>query len=108
MPRAAASFSVKPTNATCGSVNTTEISSRSSVLRGAPGRAMLCAAISPCVTAMWTISCGPVQSPAAKMCGALVCILWFVTTYATCQVFTPAFGRFNDDCSVKATTAKRE
>ena len=44
---------------------------------------------------MWTISCGPVQSPAAKMCGALVCILSFVTMRPF-SVFTPAFSKPND------------
>ena len=44
---------------------------------------------------MWTISCGPVQSPAAKICGALVCILLFAMTRPL-SVFTPAFSRFKD------------
>ena len=44
---------------------------------------------------MCTISCGPQTSPAAKMCGALVCILAFVTTRPA-SIFTPAFASVRD------------
>ena len=47
------------------------------------------AAISPCWIAMWTTSCGPHTSPAAKMCRILVCCVATVAMRSACGATSP-------------------